>query len=371
MPHYGDLANLSFDLSAGSPVAYVWEIWDGQVRVTRSPQVQAVHSRASAAATLTVVDAHGQASKFTLSVSNIASPELASGRYGAAPKTLPYTVELSTVLADGVGVQWRTGAGAVLSTSNPYAYTVLAPDTRIRARVYLLADPAAYTEVELVLAGFENKAPTAVPISAGVRPAVWAIQYPVVRAATTANHGLSGLSAVDGVTPTAGARILVKQQTNPAQNGVYLAAAGSWSRSADPIMHGAVVLVQAGGQAGRSYVLILDQPDGYLSGDLVIFERLASSYDGVVQANGKLIVDCAAIELDGEVVDVAKNVLGDTTAASYLAHHRCLNRTVVDVSSVDLAGAASRLMSVQATWTDGNSTPLASQAKALLRVTAP
>lgn len=53
------------------------------------------------------------------------------------------------------------------------------------------------------------------------------------RLATTANHGLSGLAAIDGVTPSASDRILVTQQTSGAENGIYLAASGSWTRATD------------------------------------------------------------------------------------------------------------------------------------------
>lgn len=54
-----------------------------------------------------------------------------------------------------------------------------------------------------------------------------------VRVATTANITLSGLQTLDGVTLAAGDRVLVKNQSNAAQNGLYVAAASTWSRSTD------------------------------------------------------------------------------------------------------------------------------------------
>ncbi len=54
-----------------------------------------------------------------------------------------------------------------------------------------------------------------------------------VRLATTANHGLTGLTAIDGVTPVAADKVLVKSNTAPAENGIYVAAAGAWSRATD------------------------------------------------------------------------------------------------------------------------------------------
>lgn len=53
------------------------------------------------------------------------------------------------------------------------------------------------------------------------------------RFATTANDTLSGLAVRDGVTPVAGDRGLVKSQTTPSQNGIYVAASGAWARSTD------------------------------------------------------------------------------------------------------------------------------------------
>ena len=54
-----------------------------------------------------------------------------------------------------------------------------------------------------------------------------------VIAATTANITLSGTQTVDGVGLVAGDRVLVKNQTNATENGIYDVAAGSWVRSSD------------------------------------------------------------------------------------------------------------------------------------------
>ena len=51
--------------------------------------------------------------------------------------------------------------------------------------------------------------------------------------ATTANITLSGAQTIDGVSVVAGDRVLVKTQTNQADNGIYVASNTSWSRSAD------------------------------------------------------------------------------------------------------------------------------------------
>jgi hypothetical protein len=54
-----------------------------------------------------------------------------------------------------------------------------------------------------------------------------------VLAATTGNITLSGAQTIDGVSVVAGDRVLVKNQTTQADNGIYVAATGAWARSAD------------------------------------------------------------------------------------------------------------------------------------------
>ena len=52
-------------------------------------------------------------------------------------------------------------------------------------------------------------------------------------AATTANITLSGTQTIDGVALIAGDRCLVKDQTLSQNNGIYLVAAGAWTRATD------------------------------------------------------------------------------------------------------------------------------------------
>lgn len=54
-----------------------------------------------------------------------------------------------------------------------------------------------------------------------------------VKAATTGNITLSGTQTIDGVAVSAGDRVLVKNQTAAADNGIYVADAGAWARSTD------------------------------------------------------------------------------------------------------------------------------------------
>lgn len=94
-----------------------------------------------------------------------------------------------------------------------------------------------------------------------------ALKQPV-RLATTAPVTLEGLAAIDGVVPAEGDRVLVKDQADARQNGIYVASSGDWQRAADfdgtgKGVRGTMVLVNAGTQTGLWIVT---------SADPVIFE---------------------------------------------------------------------------------------------------
>lgn len=80
-----------------------------------------------------------------------------------------------------------------------------------------------------------------------------------VRAATTANIALTGLQTIDGVSLNAGDRVLVKNQTNQPDNGIYIVNAAAWTRATDAAtgaeLVGASVFVDEGTvNADRQYM---------------------------------------------------------------------------------------------------------------------
>lgn len=54
-----------------------------------------------------------------------------------------------------------------------------------------------------------------------------------VKCATTANITLSGTQTIDGIAVVAGDRVLVKGQSTPSQNGIYVVSTTAWSRATD------------------------------------------------------------------------------------------------------------------------------------------
>lgn len=85
-----------------------------------------------------------------------------------------------------------------------------------------------------------------------------------VRVASTANLTLSGEQTIDGVSVVAGDRVLAKNQNTASQNGIYVCAAGSWSRATDcdadaEVTAGLTVFVSEGtSNANQTYTLTTD-----------------------------------------------------------------------------------------------------------------
>lgn len=87
-----------------------------------------------------------------------------------------------------------------------------------------------------------------------------------VRVATTANITLSGTQTIDGVAVVADDRVLVKNQTTSADNGIYICDSGTWERDADcdgsyDLKKGSFVYVNSGTvSAGMFYVCTSSDP---------------------------------------------------------------------------------------------------------------
>jgi len=126
-----------------------------------------------------------------------------------------------------------------------------------------------------------------------------------VRAATTANITLSGEQTIDGVSVVANDRVLVKDQSAGAENGIYVAASGAWSRATDAdasakLTTGAVAVVSEG-TAGADTVWLLTTNDAItLDTTALTFAKI-----GVLNPYG----------VSGTDVAVADGGTGSSTAA--------------------------------------------------------
>ena len=142
----------------------------------------------------------------------------------------------------------ETGSGALVFANSPtLTGTPLAPTATLETNTGQLATTAF---VQAVAQTFKQTLTT----------------KSSCRVATTANITLSGLQTIDGVVLSAGDRVLVKNQTNGAQNGIYTAASGAWSRAADfdtaeDASGGAFTFIDEGTlNANAGYVLTTPSP---------------------------------------------------------------------------------------------------------------
>jgi hypothetical protein len=98
--------------------------------------------------------------------------------------------------------------------------------------------------------------------------------------ATLANITLSGLQTIDGYTTLAGDRVLVKNQATAANNGIYLASAGAWTRSLDANTWDelicAISFIEYGTQAGGAWFCTA-QPGGTLGVTAVNWSQFTTS----------------------------------------------------------------------------------------------
>lgn len=126
------------------------------------------------------------------------------------------------------------------------------------------------------------------------------------RIATTEDISLSGNQTIDGIATIPGDRVLVWQQTDPAENGIYVVYAGSWQRSADfngtgDIVTGSVVAVFAGDTYGNNQFQVTFNGEPTFGSTQFVFGMISFQAVGTqVQASVEQVAD-----IDSEVQSVA------------------------------------------------------------------
>jgi len=180
-----------------------------------------------------------------------------------------------------------------------------------------------------------------------------------VRVATTADITLSGLQTIDGVSLQVGDRVLVKDQNDDTENGIYVASATGWARSDDAdgditgeVSGGMFTFVEAGsGNAGSGWVVVADgtlDPDT----DPITFTQFAGGgalTGGLgIQVNGTEIVadtdNSTIINTGGSGSQIAIKPLA--VVSGLLAGDSVITSKVLDGNitaikiNADIAGAA-------------------------------
>lgn len=132
-----------------------------------------------------------------------------------------------------------------------------------------------------------------------------------VRVATTANIALAGLQIIDGVQLVDADRVLVKNQTAPAENGIYVASAGAWGRPDDfnnpaDIANGTEVVPAFGTQAGQTLAVTFAEPVVIGTTALTWTRRVTggsvNSSGGITPGNVAIFVDANTIADSGSPI---------------------------------------------------------------------
>lgn len=150
-----------------------------------------------------------------------------------------------------------------------------------------------------------------------------------VRAASTANVTLSGLQTIDGVSLIANDRVLLKNQSTPSQNGIYIAASGSWNRATDfdanSEILGASVFVSEGSTLGNTQWLMTT--DGPITVGSTALTWIQFGGSGTFVAGNGISLSGATIAVDPAVVArKASATIGDGSATAFNVVHN-LNTT--------------------------------------------
>ena len=135
--------------------------------------------------------------------------------------------------------------------------------------------------------------------------------------ATTANISLAGTQTIDGVAVTVGQRVLVKDQSSAAANGLYLVASGSWTRTTDfdnwSEVPSAFVFIEAGSTNLNNGYVCTSTAGGTIGSTAITWSQFSGA--GQITAG-------AGMTKSGNTLDVV-------TASS--------SRIVVNANDIDLA----------------------------------
>lgn len=143
---------------------------------------------------------------------------------------------------------------------------------------------------------------------------------PSVKAASTGNLTLSANQTVDGVALVTGDRVLVKNQSTTSQNGIYVVAAGAWTRALDADSWndyiGAYVWVEQGTvNADTGWVFTVDA-GGTLGSTAITTVQFNGA--GAITAGGGLTLTGNTLDIGGTSNRITVNADSIDIAATYV-----------------------------------------------------
>ena len=176
-----------------------------------------------------------------------------------------------------------------------------------------------------------------------------------VKCATTANITLSGTQTIDTISAGVSDRVLVKDQTAPAENGVYVVAAGAWTRSTDmdswdEVPQATVSVEQGSANPPGSKWVCVSSAGGTIDVTDIVWEQTETGLiDGVI-TNAKL-ADMPANTIKGSIAGGAPDDLTASEGRQVLGLSYGLQTIWVPAAGmVGYVGAAPS----QSTYSSGN-----------------
>jgi hypothetical protein len=211
-----------------------------------------------------------------------------------------------------------------------------------------VADPVADTDMLNLRTGKQLVANAAAGIDAKAS----------VRVVAASNIALSGVQTIDSIALAAGDRVLVRGQSTPSQNGVYIVASGAWTRATDAdeaseLTPGAFWFVEEGGTLGKTQWRIENTGTITPGTTSITINQFGAQiqYTGtngislsgtifsvVVKPGGGLGVDATGVFADFTIMARWSTfTIGDGSATTFTLTHNYNNRRVM-VQVEDAAG---------------------------------
>jgi len=198
------------------------------------------------------------------------------------------------------GTIGATHAGDVLAQGNVISKIIEYIHAAIQANETTIAGLYTAAQVDALLASKNTKDP--------------------VEAATTTNVVLSGAQTIDGITLIAGDRVLVKEQTAGAENGIYVVSATAWARAVDmnasAEFNAALVPVKQGSSSADS-LFLQTADDPVVDTDAISFSIVGGSVTSVFGRVGAVIAqtgDYIVSQITGAAALISPVFTGTPTA---------------------------------------------------------
>lgn len=165
-----------------------------------------------------------------------------------------------------------------------------------------------------------------------------------VKVATTGNITLSNTITIDGVAVSAGERVLVRAQTSAYENGIYICAAGSWSRASDmngaSEFSGSAVFVQQGSTYADVAFVCTNNGDVSVGTDSITFVQFTgagafSAGDGLTLTGTEFSInlDGSSLAVSGSGIKIADGGIASSMIPDGLiANVKLANSTISGVS---------------------------------------